>query len=151
MAWRYPAAAASRGEEAMTYGIEKIEGIGTVYGDKLRAAGIKDTDALLARCTTPKDRAALAEATGIASALVLKFANRADLMRVKGVGEEYADLLEAAGVDTVPELARRKAANLHAALEQANAAKKLVRQAPGLKAVQGWIAAAQEMPRALQY
>jgi predicted flap endonuclease-1-like 5' DNA nuclease len=135
----------------MTYRIEDIEGIGKVFGEKLRAAGIKDTATLLARCATPKDRAALADATGIAPGLVLKFANRADLMRVKGVGEEYSDLLEAAGVDTVPELAQRKAANLHAALEAANAAKKLVRQAPSLKTVQGWIAAAKEMPRALQY
>ncbi len=135
----------------MTYRIEDIEGIGKVFGERLRAAGIKDTATLLARCATPKDRAALAEATGIAPGLVLKFANRADLMRVKGVGEEFSDLLEAAGVDTVPELAQRKAANLHAALEAANAAKKLVRQAPSLKTVQGWIAAAKEMPRALQY
>ncbi len=135
----------------MTYRIEDIEGIGKVFGERLRAAGIKDTATLLARCATPKDRAALAAATGIAPGLVLRFANRADLMRVKGVGEEFSDLLEAAGVDTVPELAQRKAANLHAALEAANAAKKLVRQAPSLKTVQGWIAAAKEMPRALQY
>jgi predicted flap endonuclease-1-like 5' DNA nuclease len=135
----------------MSYKIEEIEGIGKVLGDKLRAAGIADTAALLAKCAAPKDRAALAEASGISAKLVLKFANRADLMRVKGVGEEYADLLEAAGVDTVPELAQRKAANLHAALETTNAAKKLVRQAPSLKAVQGWIAAAKEMPRALIY
>lgn len=135
----------------MAYRIEEIEGIGKAYGDKLRAAGVKDTDALLAKCATPKDRAALAAATGISDALVLKFANRADLMRVKGIGEEYADLLEAAGVDTVPELAQRKAANLHAAMETINAAKKLVRQAPSLKAVEGWIAAAKDLPRMLHY
>lgn len=135
----------------MGYSIEEIEGIGKVYGEKLRAAGVKDTDALLAACGGPKDRAALAAATGIPEALVLKFANRADLMRVKGIGEEYADLLEAAGVDTVPELAQRKAANLHAAMEKANAAKKLVRQTPSLKAVEGWIAAAKDLPRALHY
>lgn len=135
----------------MTYRIEEIEGIGKAYGDRLREAGVKDTAALLAKCAGPKDRAALAAATGIPEKLVLKFANRADLMRVKGVGEEYADLLEAAGVDTVPELAQRKAANLHAALEAANAAKKLVRQVPSLKAVEGWVAAAKEMPRALAY
>jgi predicted flap endonuclease-1-like 5' DNA nuclease len=141
----------TQGDRPMTYRIEDIEGIGKVFGERLRAAGIKDTATLLARCATPKDRAALAAATGIAPGLVLRFANRADLMRVKGVGEEFSDLLEAAGVDTVPELAQRKAANLHAALEAANAAKKLVRQAPSLKTVQGWIAAAKEMPRALQY
>jgi predicted flap endonuclease-1-like 5' DNA nuclease len=112
---------------------------------------VADTASLLAKCAGPKDRAALAAATGISAKVMLKFANRADLMRVKGVGEEYADLLEAAGVDTVPELAQRKPANLHAALEAVNAAKKLVRQAPTLKAVQGWVAAAKEMPRALTY
>lgn len=135
----------------MTYRIEEIEGVGKVYGGKLRAAGVKDTEALLAQCGTPKDRAALSAATGISAALVLKFANRADLMRVKGVGEEYADLLEAAGVDTVPELAQRKAANLHAALEAVNAQKKLVRQTPSAKAVGQWIAAAKDMPRRLHY
>ncbi len=135
----------------MGYDIEKIEGVGKVYGDKLREAGVKDTAALLRACAGPKDRATLAAKTGIPDALVLKFANRADLMRVKGIGEEYADLLEAAGVDTVPELAQRRADNLHAALEAANAAKKLVRQAPGLKAVEGWIAAAKDLPRALTY
>jgi predicted flap endonuclease-1-like 5' DNA nuclease len=82
---------------------------------------------------------------------LLKFANRADLMRVKGIGEEYADLLEAAGVDTVPELARRKAANLHAAPEATNAARELVRQGPSLKTVEGWIAAARALPRLLSY
>ncbi len=135
----------------MTYGIEKIEGIGKVYGDKLRAAGLKDTEALLKACAAPKDRASVAAKTGIPDALVLKFANRADLMRVKGIGEEYSDLLEAAGVDTVPELAQRKAENLHAALEKVNGAKKLVRQAPSLRAVEDWIAAAKQMPRALTY
>lgn len=135
----------------MAYRIEEIEGIGKAYGEKLRAAGVKDTAELLAKCAGPKDRATLAAAAGIPEALVLKFANRADLMRVKGIGEEYADLLEAAGVDTVPELAQRKAENLHAALETTNAAKKLVRQGPSLKAVEGWIAAAKELPRALTY
>jgi len=135
----------------MTYRIEEIEGVGKVYGGKLRAAGVKDTEALLARCGTPKDRAALSAATGISLARVLTFANRADLMRVKGVGEEYADLLEAAGVDTVPELAQRKAANLHAALEAVNAQKKLVRQTPSAKTVGQWIAAAKDMPRRLHY
>ena len=135
----------------MTYKIETIEGIGKVYGDKLREVGLKDTAALLAACAGPKDRAALAAKTGIPEARVLEFANRADLMRVKGIGEEYSDLLEAAGVDTVPELAQRNAANLHAALERANAARKLVRQTPSLKAVEDWIAAAKALPRALTY
>jgi predicted flap endonuclease-1-like 5' DNA nuclease len=136
---------------AMGYPIEEIEGIGPAFGDKLRAAGIKDTDGLLAKTGTPKDRTALAAATGIAEALVLKWANRADLMRVKGIGEQFSDLLEMAGVDTVPELAKRNAENLHAALLAANEAKKLVRQPPSLKVVQDWIAAAKDLPRALHY
>jgi predicted flap endonuclease-1-like 5' DNA nuclease len=82
---------------------------------------------------------------------VLKWANRADLMRVKGIGEQFSDLLETAGVDTVPELATRNAENLHAALLAANEAKKLVRQPPSLQAVQDWIAAAKALPRVLHY
>lgn len=135
----------------MSAAIESIEGIGEAYGAKLRAAGIKDTATLLARCATPKDRAGLAEATGIAEARVLSFANKADLMRIKGVGEELSDLLEAAGVDTVPELARRNAENLVAALAATNAKRKLVRQLPGLSAVTGWIEQAKGLPRALEY
>jgi predicted flap endonuclease-1-like 5' DNA nuclease len=135
----------------MNYKIETIEGIGKVMGDKLRANGVADTGGLLAKAATPKDRAALAAQTGISGKLILKFANRADLMRVNGVGEEYADLLEAAGVDTVPELAQRNAQNLLDALTKTNTQKKLVRQTPSLSAVKGWIAAAKDMPRVLQY
>ena len=105
---------------AMGYPIEEIEGIGKAYGDKLRAAGIRNTDALLEKCAGPKGRASLAAEIGAAESVVLKWANRADLMRVKGVGEEYSDLLEAAGVDTVPELAQRNVASLHAAMLKAN-------------------------------
>ena len=135
----------------MNYKIETIEGVGKVMGDKLRASGIADTAALLAKTSKPKDREALAAKTGISGKLILKFANRADLMRVNGVGEEYADLLEAAGVDTVPELAQRKAENLFDALAQTNTEKKLVRQTPSLSAVKSWIAAAKDMPRVLEY
>jgi predicted flap endonuclease-1-like 5' DNA nuclease len=135
----------------MNYKIETIEGIGKVMGDKLRANGVADTGGLLAKAATPKDRAALAAQTGISGKLILKFANRADLMRVNGVGEEYADLLEAAGVDTVPELAQRNAQNLLDVLTKTNTQKKLVRQTPSLSAVKGWIAAAKDMPRVLQY
>ena len=135
----------------MNYKIETIEGIGKVMGDKLRANGVADTAGLLAKAATPKDREALAAKTGISGKLILKFANRADLMRVSGVGEEYSDLLEAAGVDTVAELAQRKAQNLCDALAKTNAEKKLVRQAPSLSAVKGWIAAAKDMPRVLHY
>jgi predicted flap endonuclease-1-like 5' DNA nuclease len=134
----------------MAYPIEKIEGIGPAFGEKLRTAGIKDTVTLLERAATPKGRTALAEATGIAPKLILEFANRADLMRVKGIGEEYSDLLEAAGVDTVPELAQRRPENLLALIEKSDAAKR-VRRLPNLADVQAWTEAAKTMPRVLEY
>ncbi|MCW5609530.1 MAG: DUF4332 domain-containing protein [Rubrivivax sp.] len=131
--------------------IQDIEGIGPVTGDKLRAAGITDTDTLLARATTRAARKVLAEATGLTEAQVLKFANMADLYRVKGIGSEFAQLLEAAGVDSVPELARRAAANLAAAMAQLNEQKKLVRRVPAETEVAGWIEHAKTLPRALEY
>lgn len=134
----------------MAYPVEKIEGIGPAFGEKLRAAGVKDTAVLLERAATAKGRAALAEATGIAAKLVLEFANRADLMRVRGIGEEYSDLLEAAGVDTVPELAQRKPENLLAVIEKSDAAKR-VRRLPNLAEVKAWVEAAKTMPRVLEY
>ncbi len=131
--------------------IEDIEGIGPATGDKLRAAGVKDTDTLLAKSGTPAARKALAEASGLSEAQVLKFANMADLYRVKGVGSEFAELLEAAGVDTVPALARRNAANLAEALAKANAEKKLTRRVPTEAEVAGWVESAKGLPRALDY
>lgn len=131
--------------------IDDIEGIGPVTGEKFRAAGVKDTDSLLAKAATPAARKALAAATGLGEAQVLKFANMADLYRVKGIGSEYAELLEAAGVDTVPELARRAPGNLCAALTQANEQKKLVRRVPTESEVAGWVESAKALPRALEY
>ena len=96
-------------------------------------------------------RKALAAASGLAEAQILKFANMADLYRVKGIGSEYAELLEAAGVDTVPELSRRNAANLAAAMAQANEQKKLVRRLPTESEVAGWVEHAKTLPRALEY
>lgn len=133
------------------YKIEELEGIGPAYGEKLRAAGIKTTDALLKAATTKKQRKALAEATGLEEARILKWANMTDLFRIKGVGAEYAELLEAAGVDTVPELAQRKPENLVTKMEEVNAAKKLVRRTPVLKNVQSWVAQAKELPRVIEY
>lgn len=133
------------------YKIEEIEGIGPAFGEKLRAAGITSTDKLFAACHTKKQRKELAEQTGIDEAKILKWANMSDLFRIKGVGSEYAELLEAAGVDTVKELAQRKADNLTAKMEEVNAAKKLVRRTPVLKNVEGWIAQAKELPRGLEY
>lgn len=128
-----------------------IEGIGPVYAEKLRAAGLATVEALLEHGATPKGRESLAEKTGISGHLILEWVNRADLFRIKGVGEEYSDLLEAAGVDTVPELAQRNAENLHAKFVEVNAAKKLVRRLPTQSQVTDWIAQAKGLPRAISY
>ncbi len=133
------------------YKIEELEGIGPVLGEKLRSAGVNSTDALLENARTPKQRAELAQKSGLSEAQILKFANMADLFRVKGIGSEYSELLEAAGVDTVAELARRNAENLTAKMEEVNAAKNLVRRLPTLSEVEKWIAHAKELPRGLEY
>lgn len=102
-----------------------IEGIGDSYEQKLKEAGIKSSEQLLESCSSKKGRTKLAEKTGITEKLILKWTNHADLFRIKGVGGEYAELLEAAGVDTVPELAKRKADNLAAKMAEVNEAKNL--------------------------
>ena len=136
-----------------TYKIEEIEGIGRVYGPKLQAAGIKTVGDLLAKGQTPKGRKELAEATGIDGTLILKWANMADLFRVKGIGPEYSELLERAGVDTIKELRHRVPEHLHAKLAEVNAAtgQPLVRVLPGLKAVQSWIEEAKHLEPMLTY
>jgi predicted flap endonuclease-1-like 5' DNA nuclease len=128
-----------------------IEGIGETYAAKLKEQGVATTEALLKACAGPKDRQALAEKTGISETLILKWANRADLYRIKGVGSEFSDLLEAAGVDTVPELAQRKAENLYTKMTEVNTAKSLVRRMPTQEQVGGWIEQAKALPRALNY
>ncbi len=133
------------------YKIEDVEGIGPTYGEKLRAAGIEDTDALLAACKTPADRKALAEKTDIGDSHILKWANMVDLYRIKGVGSEFSELLEAAGVDTVPELAQRNAANLAAKMVEVNDAKSLTRKVPTEADCEKWIAEAKTLGRALEY
>jgi predicted flap endonuclease-1-like 5' DNA nuclease len=129
----------------------KVEGIGETYAGKLTAIGISTTQALLDKGSTPKGRKEIAEQSGISEKLVLEWVNHVDLFRIKGVGEEYADLLEEAGVDTVPELAQRKPENLHQKLAEVNQAKKLVRQLPSLAQVQSWVEQAKELPRVIQY
>ena len=131
--------------------ITAIEGIGDVYGAKLMEMGVKTTEQLLSKTADPKSRKELAEALDVSGKLVLNWANRADLFRIKGIGEEYSDLLEAAGVDTVPELAQRNPENLHAKLLEVNAEKKLVRRPPSLNQVKSWVAQAKELPRVLTY
>jgi predicted flap endonuclease-1-like 5' DNA nuclease/Pyruvate/2-oxoacid:ferredoxin oxidoreductase delta subunit len=122
--------------------ILEIEGIGPVYAEKLRAIGIQTTTGLLEAGSTLQEREALAEKTRISPKLIREWLNIADLMRIKGVGEEYSDLLEEAGVESVVELSKRDPESLHARLREVNAQKKLVRRVPSLNAVQGWIALA---------
>ncbi len=132
-------------------GIAKIEGIGPVYAEKLAAAGIKTTEKLLEVGCKAKAREDLEAKTGIAHKLILEWVNLADLMRINGVGEEYSDLLEEAGVDTVAELANRNAENLLAKILETNKEKKLVRRPPVLKQVQKWIEEAKKLPHMVEY
>lgn len=135
----------------MSYPIIEIEGVGAVFAEKLKAAGITTTEGLLEKAKSPKLRKELAAATGIDESRVLKWANMADLMRIKGVGEEYSELLEAAGVDTVKELKTRVPANLAKAMAEANAKRKLVRALPTESMVEKWVAQAKELPPVLTY
>jgi predicted flap endonuclease-1-like 5' DNA nuclease len=128
-----------------------IEGVGETYAQKLTEAGIKTTEALLKAGATPKGREELAAKTGLSGKLILEWVNHADLYRIKGVGSEYSDLLEAAGVDTVPELAQRDPKNLFKKLIEVNEAKKLVRRPPLLTNVESWVAQAKELPRVVTY
>jgi predicted flap endonuclease-1-like 5' DNA nuclease len=131
--------------------IADIEGIGPAYAEKLGAAGVKTTDGLLKAGATAKGRKEIAAASGIADAKILEWVNRADLYRIKGVGSEYSDLLEVAGVDTVKELAQRKPENLLDAMTKVNAEKNLVRRLPTLEAVQDWVSQAKDLPRVVEY
>lgn len=131
--------------------ISDIEGIGEAYSAKLVEAGISTIEQLLESCCEKTGRKEIAAKTGINEKLVLKWVNRADLSRIKGISTQYADLLEFSGIDTVPELAQRKAENLHAKLGEVNAEKNLVRQVPALGTVQNWVAQAKELPRKVNY
>ncbi len=131
--------------------IVDVEGIGPVYAKKLVDAGVKTTGKLLKVGATAKGRTELEAKTGISHSLVLEWVNHVDLYRIKGVGQEYSDLLEEAGVDTVPELAQRNAENLHAKLVEVNGMKKLVRQLPSARQVADWVAQAKALPRVIQY
>jgi predicted flap endonuclease-1-like 5' DNA nuclease len=135
----------------MTYRIQEIEGIGPSYASKLAKSGITSTKHLLEQCASAKGRKTVAQATGVDEARLLKWANMADLMRVAGVGEEYSELLEAAGVDTVKELKHRNAENLVAKMEEVNAARKLVRQRPSVKQVAKWIEQAKSLPALISH
>jgi predicted flap endonuclease-1-like 5' DNA nuclease len=131
--------------------IINVEGIGKVYAGKLKGIGINTTDDLLAQGANPKDRQALEEKTGISGKLLLEWINHADLFRIRGVGEEYSDLLEEAGVDTIPELAQRNAANLYDSIVATNAEKHLVRRLPSRAQVADWIEQAKGLDRVIHY
>jgi len=141
---------ALRGSAFQT-GLEYIEGVGPVYAGKLEEIGIRSPLDLLVKGATPKGRTEIAEHAGISGKLVLEWVNHVDLYRIKGVGSEYADLLEEAGVDTVIELAQRNAANLYHKLVAVNEEKKLVRQLPGQSQVMQWIEQAKGLPRVITY
>ena len=131
--------------------IKDVEGIGPVHGEKLKLAGVPTTAALLKAGNTPKGRKSLSEQTGISEKLILEWVNHVDLYRIKGVGSEYSDLLEEAGVDTVVELATRNAEHLYEAVFKANAQKRLVRKMPTQKQLADWIAQAKKLPRVITY
>lgn len=135
----------------MAYKIIDIEGVGDVYAQKLIEAGINTVDELLDRCASPKGRKELAEATGISDKLILRWTNHADLFRIKGIGPQFAELLEAAGVDTVKELRHRVAANLAAKLVEVNDEKHLTRAVPVEKELQRMIDQAKELEPRVSY
>ena len=128
-----------------------IEGVGEVYAAKLKEAGIDTAEALLETGATPKGRAEIAEKSGISEKLILTWVNHVDLFRINGVGEEYAELLERSGVDTVPELALRKPENLLEKMTTVNEEKKLVRRLPVLTMVTDWVEQAKTLGRVIQY
>lgn len=133
------------------YKVEEIEGIGPQYASKLNEAGVMDTDTLLERGASSNGRSDLAEATGISETLILEWVNHADLFRIDGVGQEYADLLEEAGVDSVPELAQRNPENLAQAMMDADEEKDLVRSVPSAEVVAKWVEQAKGLDRVVTH
>lgn len=123
----------------MTYKVEQIEGIGKAYASKLNELGIHTTDDLLDRCATPAGRAKLFDESAIPAALILKWTNHADLMRIKGIAGQFAELLEASGVDSVKELRHRVPENLHERLQEVNDVRNLCNRVPSLAEVKDMI------------
>lgn len=135
----------------MAYKIEEIEGIGPVFGEKLREAGITSVEKLLEQCASKSGRAAVAKETGIEEKFILKWTNHADLFRISGVGPEFSELLEASGVDTVKELRNRNAENLYAKLVEVNESKRLVRRLPSQEQVTDMIEQAGKLEPKMTY
>ena len=135
----------------MDYKIIDIEGVGEVYAEKLIAAGINKVSELLEKCAAPKGRKELAEATGISEKLILRWTNHADLFRINGVGPQFAELLEAAGVDTVKEFRHRVAENLQPKLAEVNEAKNICNRVPAVSEIQKMIDQAKELEPKVSY
>ncbi|MDE6287768.1 MAG: DUF4332 domain-containing protein [Muribaculaceae bacterium] len=135
----------------MSYKIIEIEGVGNVYAEKLNAAGVKTTEDLLEKAATKKGREKLAEETGISEKLILKWANHADLFRIKGIAGQFAELLEAAGVDTVKELRHRVPANLYAKLVETNEARNLCNRVPAESEIAKMVEQAKELEPKISY
>ena len=131
--------------------LDEIEGIGPKYRVQLKEHGIDTVEELLERGATKSDRVSISEKTGISEKLILEWVNHADLFRIKGVGEEYADLLEEAGVDSVPELAQRNAENLREKMEEVNNDKDLVRALPTVEQLEEWVAQAKDLPKVVTH
>jgi len=131
--------------------LSKIEVIGKTNAEKLKKTGISTTEALLQKGSTPKGRHDIAQATGINEERILRWVNLSDLFRIRGIGEEYSDLLEAAGVDTVPEMAKRNSTNLYEALVAINKERNLVKQVPSQTTVDTWIENAKTLPRLIKH
>ncbi len=135
----------------MGYKIEQVEGIGAAYAAKLNEAGVKTTEQLLEQCATKSGRAKMAEATGISEKLILKWTNHADLFRVNGIAGQFAELLEAAGVDTVKEFRHRVPANLQSKLVEVNEAKNICNRVPSVAELEKMIAQAKELEPIITY
>jgi predicted flap endonuclease-1-like 5' DNA nuclease len=135
----------------MDYKVIDIEGVGEVYAEKLVAAGINKVSELLEKCAAPKGRKELAEQTGIPEKLILKWTNHADLFRINGVGPQFAELLEAAGVDTVKEFRHRVAENLQPKLAEVNEQKNICNRVPAISEVQKMIDQAKELEPKMTY
>jgi hypothetical protein len=135
----------------MAKSIESIEGIGHVFGNKLKAIGCGSPAKLLKDGGTPKGRKEIAAKTDISPKVILRCVNMADLFRIKGVASQFAELLEASGVDTVKELKHRRADNLSAKMKEVNDTKKLTRVTPSETVVQGWIDQAKNLPSMISY
>lgn len=135
----------------MGYKIDEIEGIGPAYKEKLSAAGIGTTDDLLDQCASPKGRKDVADKTGVSEKHLLGWTNMADLMRVSGIGRQYAELLEASGVDTIKELRNRNVENLTAKMAEVNGEKNLAKSTPSESMVQDWVAQAKTTEPKITY